>query len=157
MRLTVADAEADDTLPAWMADARFPDWSRDTKYRSITELDYCVALIEVRRGFRDQQSFDKLIASRASEDKRRAKGKAASDALSPVAKAAKDLRKKQQQRLARLTSVVKMRERMLSESIAKYGEQSGLFLDGAQLQWAREALDSHVVEAIAEEFRLRAL
>lgn len=156
MRLSIADVEADETLPAWMTDERFPDWSRDTKYRGVTEEDFCVALMEVRRGLRDQKSLDSLISSRKSTAKVRDKKKAAHDALAPEAKAAKELRKKQQQRLARLASVVKKHERMLSEAIAKYGERGGLFLDGDQLQRAREALDRHVTESIAQELRLRA-
>jgi hypothetical protein len=153
MRMSIAAVEADSSLPGWMLDERYPDWSRDTKYRHITEDDFCAALLEVRRGWRDQKSFDKLIASRKSSAKATAKRRAERDALPDEVKATRALQTRQKQRLSRLTSAVKMRERMLRESIAKYGEQGGLFLEGAQLQQAREALDRHVTESIAEELR----
>jgi hypothetical protein len=158
MRLSIADAEADESLPGWMSDERFPDWSRDTKYRTITEGDYCTALMEVRRGWRDQYAFDKLISSRKSTAKARAKKKAVRDALPAEMKAAQELRLRQKQRLARLTSAVTMRKRMLDEAIAKYGEDDGLMVhsERQQLQWAREALASHVSAAVAEELRQRA-
>jgi hypothetical protein len=158
MRLSIADVEADSSLPGWMLDERFPDWSRDTKYRHITEGDYCVALMEVRRGWRDQSAFDKLIFSRKSTTKARAKKKAERDALPAEVKAAQELRLRQKQRLAQLTSAVTMRKRMLDEAIAKYGEHDGLMVHSERqhLQWAREALSRHVTAAIAEELRQRA-
>lgn len=149
MRLSIADVESDSNLPGWMLDERYPDWSRDTKYRTITEDAFCVALMEVRRGFRDQKSFDKLISSRKSTAKATAKRKAERDALSAEVKAARSLQTRQKQRLSRLTSAVKMHERMLSEAIAKYGERDGLIVRSARLQfqWAREALQRYVTEA----------
>lgn len=157
MRLSIADVEADSSLPAWMLNERFPDWSRDTKYRHITEGDYCAALMEVRRGWRDQSAFDKLISSRKSTAKARAKKKAEREALPAELKAVQELRLRQKQRLARLTSAVAMRKRMLDEAIAKYGEHDGLMVhcERQQLQRAREALDCHVAAAIAEELRQR--
>ena len=153
MRLSIADVEADSSLPGWMLDERFPDWSRDTKYQTITEVDYCTALMEVRRGWRDQSAFDKLISSRKSTTKARAKKKAERDALPPEVKAVQKLEIRQKQRLARLTSAVTMRKRMLAEAIAKHGEHDGLIVrsERQHLQWADQALDRHVTEAIAEE------
>lgn len=153
MRLSIADVEADSSLPGWMLDERFPDWSRDTKYRHITEGDYCAALMEVRRGWRDQAALDKLMSSRKSTAKARAKKRAERDALPAEVKAAQELRLRQKQRLTRLTSAVTMRKRMLDEAIAKYGQRDGLIVhsERQQLQWASEALDRHVTAAIADE------
>jgi hypothetical protein len=69
------------SLPSWMLDGRYPEWARDTKYKHVTEAEFCAALLEVRRGWRDQKSFDKLMASRKSSAEATAKRKAERGAM----------------------------------------------------------------------------
>lgn len=152
--ITLDQANTYESLPAWMADERFPDWLRSTRYAHVNELDYCAALVEVRRGFRDQQSFDKLISTRKANTKARARKKAAADALSPEAKEAKAVRIKQQQRLSRLTAAVTMHTRIVAEDTAKHGANDVLFTANSkrQLHWAKERLAAHVEAELKTEF-----
>lgn len=150
MRLSLADIEADESLPGFMMDSRYPEWIRDTRYADITESDYTMALYDVRTGARDQRSFNQLIANRKSNNKARAKLKAARDALPDEVKAANALRARQQSQLNRLTSAVKMRTRMVAEKAAKYGANDFITAnERLHLQWAQERLDAHVTAAIA--------
>jgi hypothetical protein len=154
MRLTLADVEADEILPSWMADERFPAWSRDTRYRYITEPEYCAALMEVRKGFRDQSSFDKLISARKHNAKRAAKREAERAAESTAQRAESERRKREAQRLARLTSQVTMWRNRVTEAESRGDMLAELSLPSyrVHLRQSQENLGAHIENCLREEF-----
>lgn len=154
MRLTIADVEADPTLPGWMLDPAYPSWMLDDRYRDITELEFCSAMMEVRRGCRDQASFNQLISHRKHNAARKAKKQAAADALPPEVRAENELRKRRAQRLARCTSQVTMWKNRIADAVERNDMLAKLSMDSYQmhLREAERVLAEHVTQALQAEF-----